>query len=249
MSRTRAGVIAVLFAASATAVQAQDAEMPVGSWAAEVALGLIVTSGNTETESLSGNAQVVHEREYWRHTGKLEAFKSSQEDPTTGEDQTTADRWLASAKSDYKIGGGANYLFAMVTYEDDRFSGYDYQASEVVGYGRNIIQRPDMKLDAEVGVGARQRKEELSGESVNDAIARLGGKFEWNFSASATFAQELNVETGEEATITTSLTSLSSQLVGNLAAKLAFRVKNVSDVPAGVDKTDTETTANLVYKF
>ncbi len=242
-------MLAIMLAATASAVQAQEEEVPVGSWAAEVALGLIVTSGNTNTESFSGNAQLMHEREYWRHTGKLEAFKSSQEDPDTGEDRTTADRWLASAKSDYKIGGGANYVFVLLTYEDDRFSGYDYQASETVGYGRNIIQRPDMKLDAEIGVGARQRKEEVSGESVNDAIVRLGGKFEWAFSASATFGQELNIESGEEATITTSVTSLSSQLVGNLAAKLAFRVKNVSDVPAGVDKTDTETTANLVYKF
>lgn len=244
----RAGVITILFATTATAIQAQE-EAPVGSWAAEVALGLIVTSGNTNTESFSGNAQLIHEREYWRHTGKFEAFKSSQEDPDTGEKRTTADRWLASAKSDYKIHGSANYLFVLLTYEDNRFSGYDYQASETVGYGRNIIQRPDMKLDAEVGVGARQRKEEESGESVNDAIVRLGGKFEWAFSASATFGQELNVESGEEATITTSITSLSSQLVGNLAARLAFRVKNVSDVPEDVDKTDTETTANLVYKF
>ncbi len=241
MRKIRAGVLALSMTGFAIAANAEDAPAP--PWSAEVAVGIILTSGNTDTDSLSANAQVVNEREYWRHTGKAEMYTSS----TEGTD--TAERYLVSAKSDYKIGGGANYLFMMLAYEDDRFSGYDYQASETVGYGRNVIQRSDMMLDLEVGVGARQRKETETGDSDNEGIVRLAGKFEWAFNEYVAFGEELTVEVGEEATITTSITSLTSQLVGNLAAKLAFRVKNVSDVPDGVDKTDTETTATLVYKF
>jgi putative salt-induced outer membrane protein len=240
MVRLRAGILMMAVTCMATA-QAED--VPADSWAAEVAAGLILTSGNTDTDSFTGNAEVVNEREYWRHTGKAEIYTSS----TDGE--KTAERWLASFKSDYMIGGGPNYLFAMLMYEDDSFSGYDYQASETVGYGRKVIERPDMKLDLELGAGARQRKETESGDTDNEAIVRGAAKFEWLMRESVTFAEELTVEAGEEATITTSITSLTSQLVGNLAAKLAFRVKHVSDVPEGVKKTDTETTATLVYKF
>ncbi len=240
MSRIRAGILMTAIVCTATA-HAEDA--PELGWAAEVSAGLILTSGNTDTDSFAGKADVVNQREYWRHTGKAEMYTSS----TEGE--KTAERWLTSAKSDYKLGGGENYVFAILQYEEDTFSGYDYQASETVGYGRNVIHRPDMKLDMEIGGGARQRKETVSQDNSNEAIVRGAANFHWLIRESVTFGEELTIESGDDATITTSFTSLTSQLVGNLAAKLGFRIKNTSDVPPGVEKTDTETTATLVYKF
>jgi putative salt-induced outer membrane protein len=241
MRRIRAGMTALSMIVMAVAANAEEAPPP--PWSAKVAAGLILTSGNTDTDSFTGNAEVVNNRDYWRHTGTAEIYTSR----TDGE--KTAERWLASAKSDYLIGGGPNYLFAMLMYEDDSFSGYDYQASETVGYGRKVIERTDMTLDLEIGAGARQRKETVSGDSDNEAIVRGAAKFEWQLRESVTFGEVLTVEAGEEATISTSTTSLTSQLVGNLAAKLSFRIKHVSDVPEGVEETDTETTATLVYTF
>lgn len=241
MNKIRAGVMMAALACAATA-QAQD-ETPASVWTAEVAAGLILTSGNTDTDSFTGKFDIVNERAFWRHTGKAETYTSK----TDGD--KTAERWLASGKSDYLINGGPNYLFGMVMYEDDSFSGYDYQASETIGYGRKVIERPDMKLDLEIGAGARQRKETLTGETESDAIVRGAAKFEWLMRESVTFSEELSVEAGEEATITISTTSLTSQLVGNLAAKFSFRLRHVSDVPDDVKNTDTETTATLVYKF
>lgn len=240
MKRMGTGLLMASMACASAAIA--DDELDMG-WHAEVSAGIIMTSGNTDTDSLNANAQVINEREYWRHTGKAEAYNSSQDG------NTTAERYFGSVKSDYKLGGGANYIFGLLQYESDRFSGYDYESSQTVGYGRNVIKRPDMTLDLEIGAGARQRKERLTGDSENEAIIRGAGAFEWAFSEQATFAQQLSVEAGDDATITTSLTSLTSQLVGNLAARLAVRVKHVSDVPEGVENTDTETTATLVYKF
>lgn len=240
MRKIRTGILIAALGCMATA-QAEDE--PVNGWSAEVAAGLILTSGNTDSDSFTGTAEVINQRDYWRHTGKAEMYTSS----TDGD--KTAERYHASVKTDYKIAGGPNYVFGMLMYEDDSFSGYDYEASETAGYGRSIIQRPDMKLDLEVGGGARQRKETVTGDSSNEAIVRGAGKFEWIMRESVTFVEDLSVESGEEATITTSITSLTSQLIGNLAAKLAFRIRNATDVPEGVKNTDTETTATLVYKF
>jgi hypothetical protein len=36
---------------------------------------------------------------------------------------------------------------------------------------------------------------------------------------------------------------------GEFGRKLAYQVRNNSDVPVGVDKIDTQTSANLVYSF
>lgn len=212
-------------------------------WHAEVAAGLVLTSGNTDTETFTGHAEVINERQFWRHTGKVDANTSS------SDDVTTAERYFALLKSDYKIGGGPNYLFGRLTYEDDRFSGYDYEASETVGYGRKVIDREGIELDLEIGAGARQREETDTGDKDDVGVVTLAGDFNWQFSEHASLAEELHIESGSDATITTSTTSLTSQLVGKLAAKFAFWIKHVTDVPPGFEETDTETTAALVYKY
>ena len=59
--------------------------------------------------------------------------------------------------SDYKLESPA-FLFATISYEDDKFSGYDYRITESVGYGRRVIDESDLSLDLEIGPGVRQSK-------------------------------------------------------------------------------------------
>ena len=56
-------------------------------------------------------------------------------------------------------------------------------------------------------------------------------------------------EIGKELTTTRSETSLETNIVGNLAMKLAINMKHNSDVLPGKDKTDTESTVTVVYRF
>jgi len=49
--------------------------------------------------------------------------------------------------------------------------------------------------------------------------------------------------------VTESETSLQANVVGNLSMKAAFRVKHLSDPPAGSEDTDTETSLSLIYGF
>ena len=136
----------------------------------------------------------------------------------------------------------------MLSYEDDHFSGYDYQFSETIGYGFNAIKNDSLNLDLEAGVGARQSKLDL-GDSSSEGTLKGAANFDWKISESATFTQTLSVEAGEEITISRSVTALKLQIVGSLAAKLSYNVKHTSDVPPGFDKTDTESIVTLVYSF
>lgn len=232
--------VLALFAAAAAAQEVEVTEQK--PFAAEVGLGLMFTSGNTDTESLNGNVRLGYLTPRWRHGLRLEAVRSSTDDVRT------AERYLAAAKSDYRL-DDANYLFVTVTYEDDRFSGYDYQASEAIGYGRRILTGPRLHLDLELGAGARQNKLDDTGESESEGMVRFAGAFSWEISDNASFTQDLSTEIGEELTVTNSVTSLSTRVVGNLAARLSYRVRYITVVPPGVEKRDTETTANLVYSF
>jgi len=214
-------------------------EEPASKWKAEAELGYLKTSGNTDTESLHAKGKVVNEREKWKHTATAEITDKS--DSGT----TTAKRWFVTGKSEYKI-SDVSYLFVALSYENDDFSGYDYQATETFGYGYHAIREENLKLDLEAGAGARQSKLN-TGASNSEAIARGAADLEWKISKTSTFTQHLLVEAGDDNTVSRSVTALKTQINGNLSSKIAYTIKNNSDVPAGVEKTDTELVVTLVY--
>ena len=88
-------------------------------------------------------------------------------------------------------------------------------------------------------------------DTEEEAIARLAGQFDYALSENSLFRQKLSTEVGldENNTVTESETSLQANVVGNLSMKAAFRVKHVSDAPAGSENTDTETSLSLLYGF
>lgn len=213
------------------------------AWKGNVELGYVKTGGNTETESLNTKARGERDGETWRHKLNLEALKSS-DDGTT-----TAERYIVSGQSDYKLKGKKNFFFVYVSYEDDKFSGYDYQMTEAIGYGRRVLEENNMTLDLEIGPGARQSKVEDTGKTESEALVRGAARYAWNITDHSKFSEDLTVEAGEDATISKSVTGLSAKINSSLATKLTYTVKNTSKVPPGIKKTDTELAVTLVYGF
>ena len=216
-------------------------EAPKSLWKASAELGFVATSGNTETETLNAKATVSTDRKVWRHKGEITALKSSDDV------NTTAQKYTLMGQSDYKL-EGKNFLFGVVTYDDDKFSGYEYRVTESIGYGRRVIEDTNMTLDLEIGPGARQSKLD-SGETDSEGILRAAAKYDWTISKTSKFSEALTVEAGEDVTVTKSVTSLASQIEGNLSMKITFTYKDTSEVPVGIEETDTETAITLVYNF
>jgi len=210
-------------------------------WSGEAELGYLNIRGDTDSESVYAKAKMVNEREYWQHKATFESTQKRENDIIS------AKRWYATEKSDNKL-TEASYLFLAFTYEDDDFSGYDYQATEAFGYGYHIIKQDDLKLDAEAGIGARQSSTDL-GEYTNKGIGKAAINLKWKASKTATFTQDLSAEADRDNTISRSESALKMAIVGNLAAKLSHRIKHSTDVPAGKKNTNTESVVTLVYSF
>lgn len=145
MNRAHTG-LALLAASMATTVQA--IEVLDSEWKGTGELGYVATSGNTDTQSLKAKLGLTHERPEWRHTLGLEALNSSEAE------NTTAERYAGNWQSDYKF-TKRDYVFGRLSYETDKFSGYEYRTSEILGYGRRVLEQPSMTLDLEAGAGAR----------------------------------------------------------------------------------------------
>src|SRR5690554_4368938 len=221
-----------------------------GNVEGEAELGILLTSGNTEETKVNSRLALKHETPTWRNIGE---FSSRY---TEADDETTAEEYQAALESDYKF-DEQQYWFVRGSWEDDRFSGYDFESTLSTGYGNRVWQVGERSfLDLSAGAGYRYNKLKQvdvdTGRDVEEeAIARLAAQFDYGLSETSLFRQKLSTEIGldDNNTITQSETSLQSTIVNSLSMKVAFRVKHVSDAPEGSDKTDTETSLSLLYGF
>jgi len=227
-------------------VDALATEMPEVSWNGSVEAGILITGGNTEISTISVKFDANKEVEKWRHNVRAEAMASSDHNVKT------ADRRLASGKSDYKI-TDKDYAFGLLAYERDRFSGYEFQSAITAGYGRRLLDEEAMKLDVEIGRGVRTSQIDMridpNAPVTHKAFTRLAAKYSWRLSENARFAEELVSEIAQGQTISKSVTGLQANINSSLAMKLTVTVKHASSVPVGTKETDRETLMTLVYSF
>jgi len=212
-----------------------------GPWTAKAGLGYLGTSGNSETVNVNGVFDLGYKIGRWEHGLNLLAIGAE------ADSQSTAERYGLGYKAKWNI-RDYDYAFGNINYDKDKFSGVEQSLSETVGYGRRIWNTPVHVLNAEAGIGFRQQ-DFLDGTSANGAIVRLGGDYLYNFNDVASFTQVLVFEIGDDNTSTLATSGLNTKLRDQLALVLGYTIKNNSDVPAGVDKTDTFTSINLEYTF
>ena len=230
-------ISALLLAVPALAAE----EEQEGPWSGKATLGYLATSGNTDNSNLNTAFEISYTRNDWKHSFKAHAINA------TENQATTAEAYEAGWKSERNFSED-NYLFGQLDWRKDRFSGYDQQFSQTVGYGRRLLDTDRHKLNVEAGVGARQ-SELADGTSQNETILRGGLDYTLKISDNAEFFQGLVVESGSDNTYLESVSKLSASLVGNLALVASYTVKNNSDVPVGTENTDTYTALSLEYKF
>lgn len=210
-------------------------------WAGKATLGYLATSGNTENSTLNTGFEVGYTSGQWAHLLKAAAISASENEVTT------AEAYDLGWKSERKI-TDHDFLFGRLQWRKDNFGAFDTQFSQSVGYGRRLIDNDKHKLNAELGVGARQSELQLGGKK-DETIFTAGAYYKWQLSETAVFRQDLTVEAGDENTYTESVTAISAKLLGDLALVASYTIKNNSDVPLLTEKTDTYTALSLEYSF
>ena len=216
---------------------AQDEE----GFSGRAGLGFLSTGGNSDTQSLNGHIDMWLNFGIWRHALNAQTIKST----TSG--STTADSLGISWQSNYAI-NETDYVYAVVDMDEDKFSTYDRQVREAIGYGRRYLDSETHVLNVEVGAGSRQA--DLRNQtSRNEGILRWSGDYRWVISDRSEFNQVLTVEGGTENIFIESSSALSTYVRENLALVTSFSIKSNTDVLPGSKKTDTFTAISLEYTF
>lgn len=232
---------ATLLLATSGVIAAEE-EKEKSPWTSSAEVGYVNTSGNTNTSALKLIFDIAYEVEKWKHAGHFDTLQAETDDIDT------ADKWLASYQADYKI-DDKNYVWGRASYEDDAFSGFEYQAKLSAGYGRKIDIKDNMVLDLEIGPGYRHFKDETQPDSEDEALLRLFGKYIWNITDTSSFDQELTADYGEKQEEWKSVTALTAKINTSLAMKLSYTVKYLDEVPVGKQHYDRESVVTLVYTF
>jgi putative salt-induced outer membrane protein len=101
---------------------ADSTESDPGVWKGVGELGYTSTSGNSDSENLNASLGISREIEKWKHSASLRTIQAE------SEGETSADSLVFKGRSEYAF-GEKSYMFGKLRYEDDEFSGYDYQTS------------------------------------------------------------------------------------------------------------------------
>jgi len=221
---------------------ADEIDTSNGVWSGKGALGYTSTSGNTDSTNLNASLQLGYEILRWKHSLTVAVLRAE------NDNDKSADSKSVLGRTEYSL-NEKSYTFGQARYEDDKFSGYDHQASIVAGLGTRVIDNETQLLDLSVGAGYRQSKESETGDTEDGFIASFDLKYEYRFNENASFNEAALVETGSDNTFMQSETALIARISGNLYSKISYLVKHNTDVPDDTDKTDTITSVALVYEF
>jgi len=236
----RIGALALVLCS--TTLLADEAEEPKYGWSGKGEFGLVSTTGNSDTFSLNLGLAFVYESEQWRHAFAAGALNSKDDG------DTTAKRWNLGFQSDYKL-NEKSYIFGAARYDNDDFSAYSDQLTGSVGYGRKILDTEKQKLKLEAGVGYRTATVAATDDTENGVIFRGVADYEWQITDSTKLGERFLIESGSDNTYMQNDLGVTVAINSRFALGLAYQIRHNSDVPPDTDKTDTQTSVNLVYNF
>lgn len=211
-------------------------------WTGSGELGLVFARGNSDTETVNAALELVYDQDRWSNQINISYLRAE------SEGELNASRLLASNVTNYNL-NERSYLVGAARYDRDRFSSFDYQASASLGYGYKLIDRESHQLTGEIGPGLRHSELRESGDSETELIGRGALNYSWQISETAALTNDFLVETGSSNTFLENAVSLEVAINSALSLKTGVSVRHNTDVEPGRDKTDYQSTVNLVYSF
>ena len=216
--------------------------------------GVVMSRGNSDTDTANARVAVVNERGLWRNNFGLAGLYGR------STETTIATRWSTRWQTDRKFSHGV-YSFVGLGYDDDRFSGFDYQATVTTGVGQEFINNERTLLKAQLGVGFRRLRSELltfdddgivisriKGERESDIVGNGAVELEHALTDSTKILAKITAESGKSNTLSRGDLALQVKMTQLLAISVGLNAINNSNPPVGLKETDTLTTLNFVYE-
>lgn len=224
-------------------------------WTGKAELGVLLASGNTEAKSANTKFDLKRDSEKWINTLFIGALYGE------NAEFSTAERYEGKYQLDYKINDRLSW-FGALRGEQDRFSGFVYQATASTGASYKFIDTPQTQLQASLGAGYRRLKSEtliktdagevigrIEGETEGDPVVTLSSDYAHKFTDTTKITNKLLVESGSENTAVQNDIALAVSMTDALALAVGFGVRYNTDPPPLSEDMDLLTTINVVYNI
>lgn len=236
----------ILLTAAMGASLAANAE----GWKGQGEAGIVVSSGNTDSENANVGLGFVNEGEVWTHELGFGLYRASNNDIDSAE----------SFNADYTIKRDLSerrFIFGTLSYLDDEFDGFTEQTSISVGYGYRVYETEPRGWEVGIGVGYRDTSEltllddgtEIEGEDLSGATLVLRSAYRHKLTANTEFQNKFVAEIGSDNTFLESDSALLVAMNEAFSLKAGVLLRHNTDPAPGADDTDTITSVNLVYNF
>jgi putative salt-induced outer membrane protein len=231
-------------------------KMPEG-WSGKGELGFASTHGNSRSESLNARVGFDYKSDAWTHRFSLAGVRARNEVSADRDGDGVPETDLELSANRYQVGASSArrtteyaYWIGALRYEQDDFAAFEWQQTAALGYGYEFFhEREDLSLSTEIGPGLRRAKDRASGEIENGVIGRAKIDYAQRLTDNTDLVNTLLVEAGSDNTFAQNDLGLVVAMNSSLALKAGVQLRHNTEVPAGVKRTDTLTTVNLVYKL
>ena len=221
-------------------------------WSGKSEAGVVISSGNTNTKAGNAKLDLTYDVKKWKFIFDATGVYTSDDTGTTGQ------RWEVKGQHEYNF-DPKTFWYDSARYENDRFSGFLYQAALGAGLGHRFFDTPDLKLTAQGGVGYKlaETRDSLAedgvtfvpGETDREAILQAGVDYEQALTGTTKLINKFLTEAGSQNVFLQNDLSLQVKITQVLALAVGYSVRHNTKPPGGFKNTDTLTTLNMVYEF
>jgi len=211
-------------------------------WKGHGQIGASTTNGNTRSTGVAVGLDFSRDGLKWNH-----AFNATFDYQRDNGVETKA-RYFASYQANYHFNDRL-YLLGLMSWEGDRFSGFDSRSTEALGFGYTLLRGPKMTLAVEGGPALRQTDFIPAGPK-NTIASRAAVNYAWSVIPNLKLTENMSYYHEDKDGTFTANTALTVGLIGSLSVQASYLAQYESmPATALLHRYNSTARTTLVYSF
>ncbi|MDP5254309.1 MULTISPECIES: YdiY family protein [unclassified Vibrio] len=217
----------------------------------EFEIGFQANTGNTDSRTFNTRLSAEYTEGRYRSSGLLK-FYNLYEDGDESKRRSNYEFQL-----DYKT-GVRTYRYGSFDGTDSQYTAYYQDYTISAGFGYQLQNTENWRLEWELGPGYRYQKPNLDEiddddivfeTTVKEPIVRTQLTSQWQALKSVSLENIVTVIAGGSNTRVENEFNITNKITEGIAVKISHNLTFHNKVPSGLDKTDTTTNVNLLFSF
>lgn len=208
----------------------------------EIEAGLVLTSGNSDSQIVTVSGQLQRQQHNWLHTVNGDIYSAAYNS------NRTAESYRLELMSRYDL-PNQRYWFANARYFDDKFDSFKGIASAAAGAGFQPLNHRRARWDVFAGLGYSAQRRESNNADISGATFLGLSSYHYQLTDNTDVAIRSRFEYLPDNTYIRNTASLKVAINSTLSVRLGYELRYNARPDRADENIDTITKANLVYAF